>query len=109
MVLFAKCGGTEVIKPEIVAQLLESPNRGGCEVDILLITDMQMSEDELNRVMRLVREHQEIHRLFLLVKGPKAADSHKRFAGTRVKVYSVDSKEDIARLALGVMAESTDS
>jgi hypothetical protein len=104
-----KCGGTEVIKREIVETLLGSPNREGREVDILLITDMQMSASELDLVMQLVREHQEVHRLFLLVKGPKAADSHERFAGTRVKVYTVDSEDDIAHLALGVMAESTGS
>lgn len=102
-----KSGRTEVIKPEIVTRLLGSPNRGAREVDILLVTDMQMSEDELNRVMRLVRDHQEIHRLFLFVKGPKASESHRRFEGTRVKVYGVDSQEDVARLALGVMHESS--
>jgi len=104
-----KCGRTEVIKPEIVTRLLDQAIRDGCEVDIMLITDMQMTSDELQRVMTIARDHEEVHRLFLLVKTGDVSKIRAQFEGTRVKVYPVNSEADVAELGIGMVREAADA
>lgn len=97
-------GGGTTLNVSVLDNLLRRRPRAGRDVDILIITDLGISN--FDDVLSKISDYEDAHRVFVFAIGTIDDATLQRFAGTKVSIYLIQDKSDLPQIVLGAVQDS---